>query len=294
MAIASIHRENAWAWGLYQARQSQMHKCSCVINLTGRQTKDERWNQHQSNSSPVHNWGKGIKEINTFDLSVTTNTESWLEFTNGAIRILFTFECPSRRKYVHPRFMKNYIPCVFVSTESIKFLLTGFPISISIRAIHSLFPCRSILRVCFSSKNHWIQSIQSTIIRICIQFHLSHDAFQIIRRYSTQCKLPIQWVQKLLVQCTLGGTLLCWHLYIMNVIPNLSIRNLLYDVHGQDVQGNALQESVHLHHLNHQDQGYHQYHLPSLPLEVTTGIVHHRWEQFWQQFHCHHHWVEQQ
>jgi len=51
------------------------------------------------------------------------------------------------RKYIHPKFMKNYIPCILISTESIKFLLTGFPISISITAIHSLFPCRSIMGV---------------------------------------------------------------------------------------------------------------------------------------------------
>jgi hypothetical protein len=50
---------------------------------------------------PVHNWCKGIKEINTFNLSVTSYTESGFEFLNFAIRKALALEGPSRWQVAH-------------------------------------------------------------------------------------------------------------------------------------------------------------------------------------------------
>jgi hypothetical protein len=45
---------------------------------------------------PIHYWCKGIKEINTFNLSVTSHAESGFEFSNSAIWKALALEDPSR------------------------------------------------------------------------------------------------------------------------------------------------------------------------------------------------------
>jgi hypothetical protein len=64
--------------------------------LLGCQSQDHGQNEHQANPRPIDNGSKGIKEINAFNLFITSATKSTFEFSNRTIRIAFAFERPSR------------------------------------------------------------------------------------------------------------------------------------------------------------------------------------------------------
>ena len=58
----------------------------------------------------MNNRCPGLKEINPFNLHVTTYTKSGLELLGQAIRKSFEVKCPSARKNMYPRFMGHQFP----------------------------------------------------------------------------------------------------------------------------------------------------------------------------------------
>ncbi len=62
------------------------------ITLLGLQHKQGFQNQHQSNSSPLHNWRISFKEVYSFYLLITSSTEPSLELLDQAVRVSLELE----------------------------------------------------------------------------------------------------------------------------------------------------------------------------------------------------------
>jgi hypothetical protein len=116
-----------------------MHKGSSEVDLLGGQQQLSSQHLQQPDSVPVYYQSIGVKEVNTLNLLVTSNTKLTLQFTDQAIWILFNLECPHTQQDIHPRLSWHNIPDLH-SLECLNLFVTGFPKSITVGTVHSLFP----------------------------------------------------------------------------------------------------------------------------------------------------------
>ena len=89
-------------------------------------------------SGPLDNEGPSLKEVHTFDLSVTPYAETGFEFLGQAIGKMLESKSPSAGKDMHPGFTWHEFPCLQIGFQSCQFRVHSFSPFLGMRTIDGL------------------------------------------------------------------------------------------------------------------------------------------------------------
>lgn len=103
--------------------------------------------------------GPSLKEIDAFDLLVTTGAEPSLELLNGPIRISFDSEIPCARKDLHMRKARHELPTLECIDQRVQFL-TGRLVEFSLEwSPHSVIIGQNVSGIFSGLQDAWVNDI---------------------------------------------------------------------------------------------------------------------------------------